>query len=71
MIQNCVLREYQAERERSQQPGYLSLYDEGFVSENAKHGGPHIDRVNNEVPPEKTAKIQCKSDGFGAGIFDN
>lgn len=71
LIQNSVLREYQAERERSQQPGYLSRYDEGFVSGNVKHGGPHIDRVNNEVPPEKTAKIQSKSDGFGAGIFDN
>ena len=71
MIQNSVLQEYQAELERSKQPGYSSRYDEGFASGNAKSGGPHLDRASREVTPEESATTQSKSDGFGAGIFDN
>ncbi|MDR3183102.1 MAG: septation protein SpoVG family protein [Planctomycetaceae bacterium] len=66
MIQKRVLAAYHQELELSQQPGYISSYqdtdydDEGLP--NMAVEGPHFSRTRRAVQPN--------SAGFGAGILD-
>ncbi len=49
MIQDCVIAEYQAELERSKQPGYVSRYDDDFMGDE----GPADDADSHHEPPSR------------------
>ena len=76
LIQDRVVEEYEAERVRSEQPGYRSRYDEEFVAE--KEGtfiddaapqpkGPHHRPPTPDEAPR--APTPDEQDGFGEGIL--
>ena len=73
LIQDRVVEEYQAERVRSEQPGYQSRYDEEFVSEKE---GTFIDDASSmpkgphrRTPTTDETPAQDDQDGFGEGIL--
>ena len=85
MIQNRVIAEYEAERERSLQPGYVSRYDDyyDFEEKEATPAAPLPADAKTRVEPaepkprgphqppstHKTPTEPDDSDGFGAGIL--
>jgi stage V sporulation protein G len=86
MIQQRVIAEFQSERERAQQPGYVSRYDEYFDYDDdpiVELPSNHSSRAHVEPPeseprgPHRPRPGQRKSNtgndpesGFGAGILD-
>jgi len=81
MIQNRVITEYQSERERSLQPGYVSHYDDyyDFEENEAQAAAPvsqtHVEpaerqpRGPHQRPSKHKATRKDENDGFGAGIL--
>lgn len=82
MIQNRVITEYRAERERSKQPGYVSRYDDfyDFEEKEATPVSPipqsHIEPAQAEPrgPHQRPTRQKASSkrddnDSFGAGIL--
>lgn len=77
-IQSAVIKEFEAELKRCQQPGYRSRYDDDFGYEDVEtepvsgsgkpESGPprphFLDR-----PREEKARPKDEDDSFGAGIF--
>lgn len=80
MIQNAVIEEFEAELERSNQPGYRSKYDDEFdyddlpkspqsiVEGDAGTDGPPRPRFMDQKEQE-TKSAGSDDDGFGAGVF--
>lgn len=64
MIQERVIAEYQKELNRSNEPGYVSRYDEAYDGgePNAPHSPPRTESSSSQ-PKEKP------KGGFGEGIF--
>ena len=84
LIQNRVIAEFQSEKERSMQPGYVSRYDDyyDFEEGEAQAAATPISKTKTHVepaekqprgphqPPSKHgAGKNDKEDGFGAGIL--
>ena len=84
MIQNRVIDEYVSERERANEPGYVSKYDDYYdfeENEATAAGGPskttqsHVEpaetqpRGPHQPPSKRTADKHDQSGGFGAGIL--
>ena len=72
MIQDRVIAEYQKEVSRSQEPGYVSRYDEAYDFEAAPHAPPSessssTSRGEGEDRPKE--RRRGESSGFGEGIF--
>jgi stage V sporulation protein G len=80
MIQARVIAEYMSERDRSQQPGYVSRYDDFYDYEDVEATAvikTHVQpaepqpRGPHRSPSRENAENNQSSgdDGFGAGIF--
>jgi stage V sporulation protein G len=81
MIQVAVIRGYEQELQRAQQPGYVSRYDDEYNDSNAtaidgtQPPKPHFDARSNAAPKEPTSKDGGSKnegrDGFGAGLLES
>jgi stage V sporulation protein G len=78
LIQNAVIREFEAELSRCKQPGYRSRYDDDFDVDGLVDETSAAPRKKSEaVPPrphflerpEEKAPQRNDDDSFGAGVF--
>ena len=73
LIQRHVIAEYEAEIERAREPGYVSRYDEDFVTDILLDTQTHIDPGEPGTKPPhtrpSTADADTGDDDFGAGIL--
>ncbi len=80
MIQARVIAEFRSEKSRSEQPGYVSRYDDFYEFEDAEtpsatvktHGAPTEPKPpapHHSRTRQTTSSGQPKNDGFGAGIL--
>jgi stage V sporulation protein G len=79
MIQERVIAEFESERDRAQQPGYVSRYDDYYDYEDAEAAPAptktHIQpaerpRGPHQPPSRQVSDVPAdRDDGFGAGIF--
>ncbi|MEM6978384.1 MAG: SpoVG family protein [Planctomycetota bacterium] len=72
MIQDAVITEFEAELNRSQQPGYRSRYDDDFDAGDYDESDYH----DASKPPASSVTSDAESnqvanDGFGAGVLDD
>jgi stage V sporulation protein G len=75
MIQNRVIEEYRAEKDRAQQPGYAPRYDDSYGFE--EEGTTKIEPAEPKPPAPHQRRSESsgrssgpRHDGFGAGILD-
>jgi stage V sporulation protein G len=77
MIQKRVIAEFKTEVKRSEEPGYVTRYDEDFVGEADLDSSTHFDpkqagpRAPHQHPqrPASSDTSEEDEDDFGAGIF--
>ena len=84
VIQSAVLKAFNAEKERSKQPGYVCTYDDydsdyepasyAQVVQEAGRGyrthGSHSSSRNSHLHAQEANRDTSKSEGFGAGVLD-
>ncbi len=58
MIQECVIKSYQEERERAKQPGYVSRYDDDFFDEEGPRRSATDDVEKSPPTPDAERKQQ-------------
>lgn len=78
MIQDAVIKEFDAELSRAQTPGYQSRYDDEFedaappkASEPTRSAPPppHFGEAPEETDKSRQGRHEGDEDDFGAGIF--
>ena len=79
LIQNAVIKEFEAELSRCQQPGYRSRYDDDFGYEDVDTSEVVISEPKSKAGPPKPHFMDRPAnepvtsdddDSFGAGVFD-